>query len=365
MADTENTPFRDIVQSRAPSKFFAKEMIFDCVRGHVSASRASAIEKMIDEDEELKHQRNLVNIAGKYCSLLAKIEINEKFLAEISGNSGALERVRSRIVPRSWPIPVKWGVEAFIVSAIVASATLALFWSNIETLIPQKQELLLAHEKMSIERDTNTTITDQTEIAEVHKSLARETPMEEGVEPPTAPPPTKPQAQAVAAKPVPQAPTLPAPTSKPAAAAPGASASQTPPNTAAVSVSAPTPAEIATPTSATPTTSTAAAKPATPPVAQKPKGYVYKQYMSLQNLETIATDITAKIVELGGEKAGEVELGWRKPNGRYYHFVLPKDNRTVLVEFLKSFGVLTEVKDPHVRVMPEGEERYILWIEGN
>jgi hypothetical protein len=322
VADTENTPFKEIVKNREPSKFFAKEMIFDCVRGHVSSSRASSIEKIIDQDSELKHIRNLVNIGSKYCSLLSKIEISEKLLNEINGTVNVVEKVRSTIVPRNWPIPVKWGIEAFIVSAIVAAGTLALFWTNIETLLPQKHEMVLAKEKIHNERDTNKPITDQTEIEEAHKTLARANPVEEAADEPVSAP-------ASAPTPAP----APAPTPAPKA-------------------------EVET------KPAVAAAAPA-PPISPKAKGYVYKQFMNLQNLESLAPEITAKIVELGGEKAGEVELGWKKPNGRYYHFVLPADSREILNSYLKSLGPLTEVKDPHVRVMPEGEERYILWIEGS
>lgn len=320
MPDVENsTPFKEIVKNREPSKFFAKEMIFDCVRGHITSGRAASIEKLIDKDDELKHQKALVTIGSKYCTLLSKIEINDKLLAEISGTVSIVEKVRGTIVPRNWPVPVKWGVEAFIVSAIVAAASLALFWTNIETLLPQKHEMVLARDKIHKDNDTNAAITDQTEIAEVHKTLAKEKPTETEEIPPVV--------VAMAVK---------------------------EPEPVKEVVKAETKTEVAT---AVPVKSAA--------VAPKVKGYVYKQFMNLKNLEALEPEITAKIVELGGEKAGEVELGWKKPNGRYYHFVLPADNRKPLVEFLKTFGPLTEVKDPHVRVMPEGEERYILWIEGS
>ncbi|OQW54648.1 MAG: hypothetical protein A4S09_05690 [Proteobacteria bacterium SG_bin7] len=320
------TPFKEIVKLKEPSKFFAKEMIFDCMRGHIHADRAAAIEKLVDRDEELKHQKNLIGISSKYCTLLSKIEVSDKFLADVSGTVSVVDKVRTTIIPRNWPVPVKWGLEAFIVSAVVAAVSLALFWTNIETLLPQKQEMVLAREKIHKDNDA-IAITDQGEIAEVHKTLAKQTPAEGATDAIEQPGPEK---------------TAPAPVET------------------AAKVEEKKTAE------AEPTTTPAATKPSpivTP--APKLKGYVYKQFMNLTDLETIAPEITAKIVELGGEKAGEVELGWKKPNGRYYHFVMPTGNREILIEFLKTYGALTEVKDPHVRVMPEGEERYILWIEGS
>ncbi len=335
MPDIENqTPFKEIVKNKEPSKFFAKEMIFDCVRGHIHAGRAAAIEKVIDRDDELKHQKNLINIGSKYCTLLSKIEISDKFLAEISGTVSVVDKVRTTVIPRNWPVPIKWGVEAFVVSAVVAAVSLALFWTNVETLLPQKQEMVLARDKIHKDNDAHA-ITDQTEIAEVHKTLGKETPADAHTDAIEEPVPTA-VAKVGEKKIIEEVPSL-------------------------ANVVETKPSEPEKPVEAT------VKKPvvAAPAPAPKPKGYVYKQFMNLADLETLAPEITAKIIELGGEKAGEVELGWKKPNGRYYHFIMPADNRETLVEFLKTYGALTEVKDPHVRVMPEGEERYILWIEGS
>lgn len=326
------TPFKEIIKNREPSKFFAKEMIFDCVRGHIHAGRAAAIEKLIDKDEELKHQRNLINIGSKYSTLLSKIEINDAFLVEIGGTASVVEKVRTKVIPRNWPVPVKWGIEAFVVSAVVAAVSLALFWTNIENLLPQKQEMVLARDKIHKDNDSSA-ITDQAEIAEVHKTLGKEAPADAPTDA-IEEPPAKIVAKVEETK-VEQPPTV----VEAKSVEPAAASAET---IIAKPVAAPAPAPV-----------------------PKPKGYVYKQFMNLADLETIAPEITAKIVELGGEKAGEVELGWKKPNGRYYHFVMPADNREILVEFLKAYGQLTEVKDPHARVMPEGEERYILWIEGS
>jgi hypothetical protein len=97
--------------------------------------------------------------------------------------------------------------------------------------------------------------------------------------------------------------------------------------------------------------------------SRKTKGYVYRAFMDLKNLEVIAPKIADMIRSMGGEKAGEVELGWRRGTGRYFHFSLPESNEKKIIEQLQVFGPVRISKDPHPRVMPEGQVRFILWIE--
>lgn len=85
--------------------------------------------------------------------------------------------------------------------------------------------------------------------------------------------------------------------------------------------------------------------------------------MTLDNLEEIGPKMRDDIVALGGEKAGEVELGWKRGSGRYYHFALPEENEKKLLERLQVYGPVRISKDPHPRVMPPGKVRFILWVD--
>lgn len=101
------------------------------------------------------------------------------------------------------------------------------------------------------------------------------------------------------------------------------------------------------------------------PAAGQPKGFVYRADMALGNIEELNATIVTEIEKLGGVKAGQVELGWKKPKGRYFHFTLPESNYESLVQYLRTFGPVQITKAPHWRVMHEGEIRIILWIEGS
>ena len=98
----------------------------------------------------------------------------------------------------------------------------------------------------------------------------------------------------------------------------------------------------------------------------KPKGFVYRAFMNLDELDTLGPKITQLIQELGGVKAGEVELGWKKGNSvRYYHFSMPEDSQDKLLEQLQTYGPVRISKDPHPRIMPKGQVRFILWVESS
>lgn len=93
------------------------------------------------------------------------------------------------------------------------------------------------------------------------------------------------------------------------------------------------------------------------------RGYVYRLFMDLKQLDQFTPAIAQKIKGLGGQKAGDVPLGWKRGEGSYYHFTLPETQYDSLLTVLKSYGPVRISKDPHPRVMPEGEIRLILWIE--
>jgi len=134
---------------------------------------------------------------------------------------------------------------------------------------------------------------------------------------------------------------------------------------------APTPVLVPSPKPAE--TSTAAAaialqqKPEIPTQTKAPepiqKGYIYRGEMTLNSAFPEPDTIRLTIESLGGEKAGQVRLGWKQQSGRYYHFTMPENKYEVLVNRLKAIGDLRIRKEPHPRVMPRGVARVILTVE--
>ena len=97
-------------------------------------------------------------------------------------------------------------------------------------------------------------------------------------------------------------------------------------------------------------------------ITSEQKGYVYCVHMLSSRVHEITPQIAQKIRNLEGRKGGRVVLGWKRKQGSYFHFVLPKAKKVELLGFLETYGSLQFTPAPHSLVMPEGEERYILWV---
>ncbi len=93
-------------------------------------------------------------------------------------------------------------------------------------------------------------------------------------------------------------------------------------------------------------------------------GYLYRGRFAVSNLTDTEPKITEKIKELGGRKAGEVALGWKKtPQLAYYHFTIPENKLGELNQVLSLYGKPGIIKERHPRVMPDGIIRLIVEIE--
>lgn len=93
---------------------------------------------------------------------------------------------------------------------------------------------------------------------------------------------------------------------------------------------------------------------------------VFRGKMLVTDVQQVQAAVREKIINLGGKKAGEVELGWMKnETTSYFHFSFPEDNKTELENYLKQFGTVQLAFEPHPRVMPKGVNRYIIEIKQN
>ncbi|HEY1079346.1 MAG TPA: hypothetical protein VGE46_04585, partial [Bdellovibrio sp.] len=93
-------------------------------------------------------------------------------------------------------------------------------------------------------------------------------------------------------------------------------------------------------------------------------GFLYRGDIAVTNIAVIGPKITDKIAELGGRKAGSVELGWQKtPTSMYYHFTIPEAKYQDLLNFLGTYGKPKIAKEKHPRVMPDGIVRLIITLD--
>ena len=98
--------------------------------------------------------------------------------------------------------------------------------------------------------------------------------------------------------------------------------------------------------------------------ASSKQGGLYRASIQVSDLDTLTGRITDRLVALGGKKAGEVELGWKKTTKvSYYHIILPTENIEEAKLFLNKFGQLNIQFEPHPRLMPAGQKRMILEVK--
>ncbi len=90
---------------------------------------------------------------------------------------------------------------------------------------------------------------------------------------------------------------------------------------------------------------------------------VYRGSITVTDFEQVASIIRDRVIAIGGKKAGEVELGWIKnKNISYFHFIFPAEKRDELVTFVQQYGKLNYKFEPHPRVLPLGQNRFIIEV---
>ena len=93
---------------------------------------------------------------------------------------------------------------------------------------------------------------------------------------------------------------------------------------------------------------------------------VFRGTIHVNDIQAVAGLMRDRLVSLGGQKAGEVELGWMKSNSiSYFHFLIPKDNQETFLNYLKQFGTIQVKFENHPRVLPQGTSRYIIEVKLN
>lgn len=365
-------PDRDI------SEFAASQLLYEYIQGTLSPNRKTQIERALKDYPQLQTEAESLRKALSYCEQLKGISPSprlEEILAK--GRPSITEKIKNNLV-LGWSPHVRWTLQAFAISAAVAAVGVWIPWQDwakwaskkgpsyvvikeTKTKLPSSDEghaLLLSGQA----RDE-----EETPLGDTPSQVAETQQTAKEKEPSAPVKGDKPSPLTGAGDVTPAA--SPSASSSPSSAATSAATS------GATSVSvAPTPTPPPTPPSKVPLS------PPPVPVAEKTvapedseakneerpssklKGYVYRGFMNIVDVEAKSSEIRRKIEELGGAKAGDVELGWKRQTGRYYHFVLPESSYESLAAYLQTLGPVRIYKDRHRKVMPEGELRFILWV---
>lgn len=303
------------MKKRSLSEFMCMEMLYDYKSEKLDALRSQAVEECLSSSPRVRDELKKLTLGMNYCDKLKEVKVSLPLIEAISTQPKPTEKLISKFSFSQLPQPVKWGLEA-----VVVAVAIALFVTQVPELFKGQESSLVVRK---IETNNDIEVEQKEEAIDVEQPQLAQQPVakEEVV------------AKNEVAK---QKESIPP-------------SSNTVTQVAIVSASPSTQA----PNSA----EQVVAKPA------KRQGYVYRLVMFVDNVD----DVTPQIVQLletnGGKKAGEVELGWRRKGGSYFHFTIPKQSYAVVTEGLKQYSDFNIVKSDHPRVMPEGVERFILWVE--
>ncbi|HRO66015.1 MAG TPA: hypothetical protein PL182_00470 [Pseudobdellovibrionaceae bacterium] len=318
---------------RELSPFAAHELLYDYHREALDPERMEGVREQLKKHAHLKRDLARMQSADLYLSLLGKAVPPSDAIEKIDEPDTYLSVLLKKTNYERWPLAIRWGIEAAVVLCVFLAVLIVMPWNQVLNfgLSPQGREIILAevdHGSRSVFDDGLIPISsDETAGFE-----------DEGVKPPT---------------PVAAAPATPPSVTAPSAVPPG----RTPP------AASPSPSK-ASPASPAPTPPTTA-KPIAAEAFKKPgEGALYRGVLRVTNLDATGPKIVEKIEELGGRKAGQVELGWKKTaTSSYFHFTMPQAKYDDLIHFLADYGEPRIQKEKHPRVMPEGIVRLIIEVE--
>ncbi|MFM6929871.1 MAG: hypothetical protein ACKOX6_15485 [Bdellovibrio sp.] len=304
------------------SPFIGHELLYDYLSGILDDERKTAVEDHVKYSRDAQLDLNKIQNGEKYANLLSGTVVSQPIIDQINMPSTYLTVLMQKSYFERWPQGLKWGLEALVVVAVIVVLLTVAPW----------QKVL----QMSLNNGSKEVVLAEVEKQQTARQSEKENPQFVDEEPKTA-------------KPL-----------------------QTPVAAVASPVAVATVAK--TPVKATPTpTPVAASKPelkheedklATDTTPATGGGFLYRGELAVTNLSVVGPKITEKIKELGGRKAGGVELGWQKsPTSTYYHFTFPEAKYQELSNFLGSYGKAHLSKEKHPRVMPDGIIRLILTVD--
>ncbi|MEN0058379.1 MAG: zf-HC2 domain-containing protein [Bdellovibrio sp.] len=303
MAQQENKIPLSKKGKREISPFIGHELLYDYLSGNLDAERRAVVEDHVKFSRDAQLDLNKIESGQKYADKLSGTVVSQPIISQINAPASYLSVLMQKSHFDKWPQGLKWGLEALVV--VMAIVVLL-------TVTPWQKALM-----WTMQRDSAEVI-----LAEVAKDKPSLAPTSE----------EKPEFadEVVAAKPT-EAPVVVAQTAK-------------------------TPAETIKKEESHEVENN-------PPAAVS-GGFLYRGDIDVTNVAMIGPKITEKISEIGGRKAGSVELGWKKtPNSMYYHFTIPEAKYQDLVSFLGTYGKLRISKEKHPRVMPDGIIRLIITVD--
>ena len=333
------------------SNFMAQELLFDYVTDQLDSERQKSVREFVLGSPEAQADIQKIKAGLAYVDRLSQTLIADSVLTQVKAPTTYFQLVHQKMRIEHWSTGIKMGLEVLLVAVFIISISLLIPWHKMmEINWSISRDVILAEvekkQAHSIDGD------GQGEILPSDGSVSKTT---DGAE-------VYPDEAVGKIKPVPNktAAAHLAETVTPNVTGNSVVQSQAPlvPPTETVSIpvqESKAQANANAPTSSSSTKDTGA--------GAEHKGFLFRGSIVVTNVPTVTAKFVEKIQELGGRKAGEVELGWKKGDSSYFHMTIPESKYSAFIEFAKDYGVFKVSKEKHERVMPEGIVRVIFTID--
>lgn len=335
-------------KSREMSDFVANHLLFEYARNTLDLERKSSVEKALESTPELQNEFIRIINGIQYCEKLSETLVNDAAIKQIELQSSQVNYIVSKLRWHQWPLGFKWLVEAGIVALLLVIVLNVLPLNRIIHLGEgQDNQNVIAE----VDRKKKIVLGERPEAnVEKPEFSDEEVKQPDGKVAVTQPGGNLPAVTSQTSN-QPTTTKTPTPSIPPVAKVPKVDP-KIPVTTATTAAT--------TPNATTAATTATAEKTTTP----KSVGYIYRGQFLVTNAEMVSPKIKDKIKELGGQKAGEVEIGWLKtPNVYYFHFTVPEAKLAELETLLKDFSAGKLIKEQHPRVMPDGIIRLLFTVE--
>jgi hypothetical protein len=326
---------------RKLTPFLCQEMLYEYAIDRLDPERRQAVEEFLATDKECRDILEGIRAALEFSGRLSTIRVSATVSENLKDSENLVSLGRRYSSWKEWPESLRWSVMAIAISSVVAGTVALIPWQMIPGFRDQRPKEYIEIAQIP---NSNSQLVAVEEAPDFEGAEASEGSGDEFIDDGKLPPP----AAGKIAK-------------SSEDRGDGQSGAPVP---ALVMKDKKGAADIQKPVSEAAAAAEASEESASSRKDQgKAKGFVFRAFMTLRDLEVLGPKITTNIQEFGGQKAGEVELGWKRGSGRYYHFSLPEANESGLLEKLRAYGPVRISKDPHPRVMPAGQVRFILWVE--
>lgn len=311
---------------RSVSSFVGQELLYDYILDILDPERKKAIDSLLSTNKEVVQDLQKIRQGIEYANVLAQTQVSGIIVEKIKRPSSYLQVLLQKIKFDRWPPLVKMGIEASVVACGIVIVAVAVPWGRLIDIKLSSDKVLLTQ----LEKDLSKKPISEIEISKTEISFPDEgSSSETVVAEQNAPVTTTTTIKAVVAKSAPVVPstTIPLPKKTESAAA---------------------------------TTELAADSG---PTDGKKAGVLFRGIIAVTNAKAAGAKIVDKITTLGARKAGNVELGWSKGSGAYFHFTMPEGKYEEMLSVFKEYGQLKIQKEHHERVMPEGIVRIIITVD--